>query len=107
MPRYIEANAYIKYCEENWIPLNVDAVNKQPTADVVERKKVELPDINYYNETVYGFKLQDLIKIAVILQSAGLSPDDATRALHDIDLIVDACRKEFFEGLHIIVSDLL
>lgn len=36
--RLIDADAYIKYCEKNWIPLNVDAVNKQPTADVVERK---------------------------------------------------------------------
>lgn len=36
MARYIDANAYIKYCEEKWIPLNIDAVNKQPTADMVE-----------------------------------------------------------------------
>lgn len=34
MPKYIDADAYIKYCEENWIALNVDAVNKQPEADV-------------------------------------------------------------------------
>ena len=36
MSRYIDANAYIKYCEENWIPLNIDAVKKQPTADMVD-----------------------------------------------------------------------
>lgn len=34
MPKYIDADEYIKYCEENWIVLNVDAVNKQPAADV-------------------------------------------------------------------------
>lgn len=36
MPKYIDADEYIKYCEENWIALNVDAVNKQPAADVAE-----------------------------------------------------------------------
>lgn len=36
MPKYIDADEYIKYCEENWIVLNVDAVNKQPAADVEE-----------------------------------------------------------------------
>lgn len=29
MPMYIDADSYIKYCEENWIPLNVDAVLAQ------------------------------------------------------------------------------
>ena len=37
--RLIDADAYIKYCEESWIPLNVDAVKAQPTVDVVEREK--------------------------------------------------------------------
>lgn len=36
MSRYIDADAYIKYCNKFWIPLNVDAVNAQSTADVVE-----------------------------------------------------------------------
>lgn len=36
MSRYIDADAYIKYCDEHWLALNVDAVNAQPTADVVE-----------------------------------------------------------------------
>ena len=36
MPKYIDADKYIKYCEENWIALNVDVVNKQPEADVAE-----------------------------------------------------------------------
>ena len=29
--RLIDANALIAYCDKNWIPLNVDAVNAQPT----------------------------------------------------------------------------
>lgn len=37
--RLIDADAYIKYCDENWIPLNVDAVNAQPTIDDVQCKK--------------------------------------------------------------------
>lgn len=36
--RLIDADALIKYCDENWIPLNVDAVNAQPTIE--ERKTV-------------------------------------------------------------------
>lgn len=36
--RLIDADALIKYCEDNWIPLNVDAVNEQPTIEP-ERKK--------------------------------------------------------------------
>ena len=34
--RLIDADAYIAYCEERWIPLNVDAVKAQPT---VKRKR--------------------------------------------------------------------
>lgn len=34
--RLIDADALIKYCDDNWIPLNVDAVNAQPTIE--ERK---------------------------------------------------------------------
>lgn len=30
MAIYIDADAYIKYCEEKWIPLNIDAVLAQP-----------------------------------------------------------------------------
>ncbi len=40
--RLIDADAYIKYCDENWIPLNVDAVNAQPTIDDVQRKEYKL-----------------------------------------------------------------
>lgn len=36
MQKYIDTDMYIKYCDEHWIPLNVDAVKAQPTADVVE-----------------------------------------------------------------------
>lgn len=34
--RLIDADALIKYCDDNWIPLNVDAVVEQPTIDAVE-----------------------------------------------------------------------
>ena len=34
--RLIDADALIKYCDDNWIPLNVDTVNAQPTVE--ERK---------------------------------------------------------------------
>lgn len=42
MSRLIDADALIKYCDKNWIPLNVDAVNAQPTADVRPNKKARL-----------------------------------------------------------------
>ena len=29
--RLIDADAYIKYCADKWIPLNEDAVKEQPT----------------------------------------------------------------------------
>lgn len=34
--RLIDAESYIKYCYNRWIPLNVDAVIAQPTVDAVE-----------------------------------------------------------------------
>ena len=34
MPRYIDADAYIKYCADNCVPLNEYAVKAQPTVDV-------------------------------------------------------------------------
>lgn len=37
--RLIDADALIAYCYEEWIPLNVDAVNEQPTIE--ERKTGE------------------------------------------------------------------
>lgn len=49
MPRYIDADAYIKYCEEKWIPLNVDAVKAQSTADVVE--VVRCKDCKWWRDT--------------------------------------------------------
>lgn len=33
--RLIDEDAYIKYCDENRTPLNVDAVEAQPTVDAV------------------------------------------------------------------------
>lgn len=34
MARYIDTDAYIKYCEDNCVPLNEYAVKSQPTVDV-------------------------------------------------------------------------
>lgn len=33
--RLIDAYAYIRYCDDHWIPLNVAAVLDQPTVDAV------------------------------------------------------------------------
>ena len=33
--RLIDAESYIKYCDDRWIPLNVDAVLAQQTVDAV------------------------------------------------------------------------
>ena len=38
--RLIDADALIEFCAERWIPLNIDAVNMQPTVQP-ERKKGE------------------------------------------------------------------
>ena len=45
--RLIDADAYIKYCDENWIPLNVDAVNAQPTVDDAQYKNCKLDSTEY------------------------------------------------------------
>lgn len=37
MTKYIDADEYIKYCDEHWITLNVDAVNAQPAVDIAPR----------------------------------------------------------------------
>ena len=36
MSRLIDADALIEFCAERWIPLNIDAVNMQPTIQPVE-----------------------------------------------------------------------
>lgn len=60
--------------------------------------------IDHHYETIYGYKVRDLIKIAILLEREELSPSDVHRALTDIDLVVDACRKEFLESLRIVVK---
>ncbi len=50
MSRYIDAEAYIKYCDEHWIALNVDAVNAQPAADVAEVRH------GRWNELPYSYE---------------------------------------------------
>lgn len=37
MAKCIDADEYIKYCDEHWITLNVDAVNAQPAVDIAPR----------------------------------------------------------------------
>lgn len=37
--RLIDADAYIAYCGDKWIPLNIDAVNAQPTIIPAELPK--------------------------------------------------------------------
>ena len=37
MAKCIDADEYIKYCDEHWITLNVDAVNAQPAVDITPR----------------------------------------------------------------------
>ena len=54
--RYIDADAYIQYCEDKWIPLNIDAVNAQPTADVV--KVVRCRDCKWY-KSIYSWNCKE------------------------------------------------
>lgn len=57
MSRYIDADAYIKYCDEYWIPLNVDAVKAQPIADVVE--VVRCKDCKWFNQIGCAIRIVD------------------------------------------------
>ena len=47
--RLIDADAYIKYCEEEWIPLNYDAVNAQPTIEPEQPEIIYCKDCKYYS----------------------------------------------------------
>lgn len=38
--RLIDGDALIAYCDEKWIPLNIDAVNEQPTIE--EQKELAM-----------------------------------------------------------------
>ena len=53
MKKYIDADAYIKYCNDKWIPLNVDAVNAQPSADVAEVNRCKT--CFHYKPREYGY----------------------------------------------------
>lgn len=50
--RLIDAESYIKYCDDHWIPLNVDAVLAQPTIDAVP--VVRCKDCKYARMTYAG-----------------------------------------------------
>lgn len=56
MSKYIDADAYIKYCDRHWIALNVDAVNAQPAADVVE--VLRCGECKFYTGTYCHHKMQ-------------------------------------------------
>lgn len=66
-----------------------------------------MSEIDYYRETIRGFRVNDLIKIAAILQAEGLTPDDVKYALSDIDLVIEACHNEFMDRLHETVAKYL
>jgi len=42
--RLIDADALIEFCAERWIPLNIDAVNMQPTIEPLEILPSAQPD---------------------------------------------------------------
>lgn len=46
--RLIDADALIAYCDKNWIPLNVDAVNAQPTIQPEKRTETHACDLRRY-----------------------------------------------------------
>lgn len=50
-------------------------------------------NIDHHYETINGYKISDLIRIAVILEAEGLTPEDVRIALQDFDLLLDAFTK--------------
>ena len=50
--RLIDADALIEFCAERWIPLNIDAVNMQPTVQP-ERKPGKWQITDAYPHNVY------------------------------------------------------
>ena len=42
--RLVDADALIAYCDKKWIPLNVNAVNAQPTIEPERKTGQWLPD---------------------------------------------------------------
>lgn len=57
--RLIDANALIAYCDKNWIPLNVDAVNAQPTIEPEKRTETNACDCISRHEVIYSFEFDD------------------------------------------------
>jgi len=61
--RLIDADALIAYCDEKWIPLNIDAVNAQP---IIEERKtgewIPMDDTDfgvYFNCSVCDYQISD------------------------------------------------
>lgn len=61
MSRYIDADVYIKYCDEHWIPLNVDAVKAQPTADVIPIEWIEEQKDKCFPDSITEISLRHLL----------------------------------------------
>ena len=68
--RPIDADALIEFCAERWIPLNIDAVNMQPTIEpephwipVSERLPEDLSEVNVtwvnHNPELYYESIKD------------------------------------------------
>lgn len=81
--RLIDADALIEFCAERWIPLNIDAVNMQPTVQ----------------PTLCGYNIEHLILIANVLRKENLPPERVVEALTDIGRIVSIVKDEFEESL--------
>ena len=81
--RLIDADALIEFCAERWIPLIIDAVNMQPTAQ----------------PTLCGYNIEHLILIANVLRKENLPPERVVEALTDIGRIVSIIKDEFEESL--------
>lgn len=59
--RLIDADALIEFCAERWIPLNIDAVNMQPTAqpdnqtNLCDSCDYSYPDCpSKYDDVIFG-----------------------------------------------------
>lgn len=72
--RLIDADALIAYCDEKWIPLNIDAVSAQPTI------QLDVPDIND-GDTI---SRQAAIAVADSSDYVGLSVEDVKKVTDEV-----------------------
>lgn len=57
--RMIDADALIEFCAERWIPLNIDAVNMQPT---IQPEKAQLSKEGATSDLISREAVIDLLK---------------------------------------------